>query len=220
MEHQQSTNPSKMTRTTTFLLVLLFISSNVKITNGFSMTITTQHQHSNLSRREIFARSATAFLGTVTLGGASVSPALAAPEIFTLGSGVKFVIMQQPPMNGAIPQRGDMVAVEYTGYLACGEIFDTIHSEGKSNALLFKLGSRSVIPGLDNMVANMKVGEKVQAVIPSNMAYAEKGVCTKKGDCLVQPGAILVYDVFLKETFTAPNQGLTSAYVDEELVPF
>jgi len=47
------------------------------------------------------------------------------------------------------------VAIEYTGYLTSGQIFDATHSEGKTNALLFKLGSSVVIPGLNEMVSNM-----------------------------------------------------------------
>jgi FKBP-type peptidyl-prolyl cis-trans isomerase len=40
---------------------------------------------------------------------------------------------------------------------------------------LFKLGTGSVIPGLDDMVASMTVGQKVQAIIPPTLAYGDKG---------------------------------------------
>ena len=84
------------------------------------------------------------------------------------------------------------------------QIFDATHSEGKSNALLFKLGTGSVIPGLDIMVANMKVGQKVQAIIPPSLAYGEKGVCLEDGECLIKPGSTLVYDIFLKKSSIPP----------------
>lgn len=99
---------------------------------------------------------------------------------------------------------GDIVAVEYTGYLVNGQIFDATHAEGKSNALLFKLGTGSVIPGLDDVVSRMVVGQKVQAIIPPNLAYGEKGVCLEDGECLIKPGSTLVYDISLKRSSIPP----------------
>mmetsp|Transcript_51786 Transcript_51786/g.155403 ORF Transcript_51786/g.155403 Transcript_51786/m.155403 type:complete len:99 (-) Transcript_51786:597-893(-) len=85
------------------------------------------------------------------------------------------------------------------------QIFDATHSEGKKNALLFKAGSESgVIPGLNDIVAQMAVGEKVQAIVPPSMAYGDKGVCLESGECLIKPGSTLVYDVLLKKTSIPP----------------
>jgi FKBP-type peptidyl-prolyl cis-trans isomerase len=84
------------------------------------------------------------------------------------------------------------------------EIFDATHAEGKSNSLLFKLGSGSVIPGLDEIVSYMVVGQKVQAIIPPSLAYGDKGVCLDDGECLIKPGSTLVYDVFLKRSSIPP----------------
>ena len=75
-------------------------------------------------------------------------------------------------------------------------VFDATHSEGKSNALLFKLGSGSVIPGLEDIVSQMAIGQKVQAIIPPSLAYGDKGVCIENGECLIKPGETLVYDVY------------------------
>ena len=99
---------------------------------------------------------------------------------------------------------GDIVAIEYTGYLANGQIFDATHSEGKSNSLLFKLGTGSVVPGLDDMVSQMVVGQKVQAIIPPKLAYGDKGVCLDDGECLIKPGSTLVYDILLKRSSIPP----------------
>ena len=96
------------------------------------------------------------------------------------------------------------MAIEYTGYLTDGTIFDATHSEGKSNALLFQLGQTSVIPGLNEMVSNMVVGQKVQAIIPPKLAFADKGLCLDDGECLIKPGQTLVYDVYLKKSSIPP----------------
>ena len=69
---------------------------------------------------------------------------------------------------------------------------------------MFKVGSGSVIPGLDEMVSRMVVGQKVQAIIPPELAYGEKGVCLDDGECLIKPGSTLVYDVFLKKSSIPP----------------
>ena len=81
------------------------------------------------------------------------------------------------------------------------------HSEGKSNALLFKLGSTAVTPGMNKMVAEMKVGQKVQAIIPPELAFGDKGICIEKDgkqECLVKPGSTLVYDILLKKAAIPP----------------
>ncbi|KAL7550365.1 hypothetical protein ACHAWF_013604 [Thalassiosira exigua] len=131
--------------------------------------------------------------------------ATTAKEIITTPSGIKYAVTKQPTDKKPVaPLKGDIVAIDYTGYLANGQIFDATHSGGKSNALLFKVGSGSVIPGLDDIVSRMVVGQKVQAIIPPELAYGEKGVCLDDGECLIKPGSTLVYDVFLKRSSIPP----------------
>ena len=102
------------------------------------------------------------------------------------------------------PQQGDIVAVEFTGYLTDGKIFDSTHAEGKNNALLFNLGSKNVIAGLNDIVSQMVVGQKVQAIIPPSLAFGDKGFCLDDGECLIKPGSTLVYDVYLKKSSIPP----------------
>jgi FKBP-type peptidyl-prolyl cis-trans isomerase len=106
--------------------------------------------------------------------------------------------------KGSFPEKGDIVAIEYTGYLTTGAIFDGTHSEGNNKVLFFNLGGSGVIPGLNEMIAEMKVGQKVQAIIPPELAFGEKGICLEDGECLVKPGATLVYDIFLKKKSIPP----------------
>ena len=159
------------------------------------------------SSRRTFLSSGAAALATVaTVGAVAPQSALAAPEIFNLSSGIKYANLKMPadPKKAVVPQQGDIVAIEYTGYLSSGQIFDATHSEGKRNALLFKLGSTAVIPGLNEMVSNMVVGQKVQAIIPPKLAFGEDGICLENGECLVKPGSTLVYDVLLKKSSIPP----------------
>ena len=66
------------------------------------------------------------------------------------------------------------------------------------NALGFELGGTAVIKGINEMVKEMGVGQKVQAIIPPELAFGDKGICIENGECLVKPKATLVYDIYLK----------------------
>ena len=71
---------------------------------------------------------------------------------------------------------------------------------------MFKLGTSAVIPGLNDLISNMRVGTKVQAIIPPQLAFGDVGVCLedKSDECLIKPGATLVYDVYLKKSSIPP----------------
>ena len=64
----------------------------------------------------------------------------------------------------------DIVAVHYTGTLDSGEVFDS--TEGREPFIL-TLGSGQVIPGFDEAVRGLKVGESKRVVIPPEEAYGE-----------------------------------------------
>lgn len=66
---------------------------------------------------------------------------------------------------------GDKVKVHYHGKLTTGETFDS--STGK-DPLEFEVGSGMVIPGFDNGVTGMVVGEKKTINIPFGEAYGAK----------------------------------------------
>ncbi len=63
---------------------------------------------------------------------------------------------------------GDAVRIHYHGTLGNGEIFD---SSREREPLEFTAGSGQVIPGFDNAVVGMTVGEKKSIHIPADEAY-------------------------------------------------
>ncbi|MCU0341019.1 MAG: peptidylprolyl isomerase [Spirosomaceae bacterium] len=65
-------------------------------------------------------------------------------------------------------QAGDTVHVHYKGTLTDGTLFDS--SEGRE-PLTFQLGSGMVIPGFDNGITGMNVGDNKRIEIPANEAY-------------------------------------------------
>jgi len=68
----------------------------------------------------------------------------------------------------ATAQKGDRVKVHYRGTLSDGKMFDS--SEGRE-PLEFQLGSGMVIPGFDEGVTGMEVGERKTILIKSEDAY-------------------------------------------------
>ncbi|MFC1790978.1 peptidylprolyl isomerase [Gemmatimonadota bacterium] len=67
--------------------------------------------------------------------------------------------------------KGDFVHVHYTGKLEDGVVFDT--SEGR-DPLTFELGKGLVVPGFDEAVGGMAVGEKKTVTLPSAQAYGPR----------------------------------------------
>lgn len=67
-------------------------------------------------------------------------------------------------------KRGDVVFVHYTGSLEDGSIFDT--SDG-GDPLSFTIGAGEVIPGFEEALIGMSLGEQKREVIPEERAYGE-----------------------------------------------
>ncbi|GAF76474.1 unnamed protein product, partial [marine sediment metagenome] len=70
--------------------------------------------------------------------------------------------------NAAQAKNGDIVEVHYTGTLENGTVFDT--SEGR-DPLKFTLGAGQMIPGFEQAVLGMKIGELKTVTIPADEAY-------------------------------------------------
>ncbi len=67
-------------------------------------------------------------------------------------------------------KKGDKIKVHYKGTLTDGTVFDS--SEGRE-PLEFTAGSGMVIPGFDEGVMGMEVGDKKRIEIPVDQAYGQ-----------------------------------------------
>ena len=92
-----------------------------------------------------------------------------AEGVVTTESGLQYKVITEG--TGATPADGDIVKVHYTGTLLDGTKFDS--SVDRGEPLEFPIGA--VIPGWTEMLKLMKVGEKVTAWIPSDLAYGPRG---------------------------------------------
>ncbi|GAB1609776.1 FK506-binding protein 2-like [Argonauta hians] len=80
----------------------------------------------------------------------------------------------KPETCEEVADNGDQVFVHYTGYLETGEIFDSSIKQNK-NPVEFILGEAMVIPGWEQGVKGMCVGEKRKLLIPPHLAYGKSG---------------------------------------------
>lgn len=108
-------------------------------------------------------------------------------KVAPTASGLYFI--SKKAGKGAQAVAGQKVAVHYTGKLLDGTKFDSSYDRGEP--IDFVLGSGQVIPGWDEGIAMMKVGEKAVLLIPSKLAYGERG------NQVIPPCAPLVFDVEL-----------------------
>jgi FKBP-type peptidyl-prolyl cis-trans isomerase len=107
-----------------------------------------------------------------------------------LPSGLIYV--EQQAGSGPKPVTGKKVKVQYTGKFLNGTTFDS--SVGKGEPLEFPIGQRAVIEGWDLGIALMSQGTKALLIVPSKLAYKERGY----GDA-IPPNATLVFEVELVE---------------------
>ncbi len=89
--------------------------------------------------------------------------------------------------EGDAAQAGDVVTVHYVGVLSDGTQFDESWSGGQPFPVT--LGAGGVIPGWDEGLVGVKVGERRHLVIGSDNAYGAAGQGT------IPPNAPLAFDV-------------------------
>ena len=86
------------------------------------------------------------------------------------------------------PKNGEMVKVHYTGMLLNGEVFDSSYS--RNMPIEFVLGSGRVIKGWDEGISLIPIGASAKLVIPSDLAYGERGA-----GGVIPPNSTLIFEI-------------------------
>jgi len=110
------------------------------------------------------------------------------PGRITTDSGLMYVVLQEG--KGNKPKPGGMISAHYTGTFLDGRKFDS--SLDKGTPLEFPVGVGKVIKGWDEALLDMRKGEKRVLIVPSNLAYGERGA-----GGVIPPNATLVFQVEL-----------------------
>jgi len=125
-------------------------------------------------------------------GAAYLAENGAKEEVITTESGLQYEVIVSG--DGAQPTTTDKVTVHYNGMLTDGTVFDSSKDRGP---FTFSLnpgpGEQGVIPGWNEAVQLMSVGDKWKLTIPSNLAYGERGAPGSP----IGPNATLVFEVEL-----------------------
>jgi len=94
---------------------------------------------------------------------------------------------------------GDKVTVHYGGFLMNGTKFDS--SFDRARPFTFELGVGQVIPGWDQGLLGVCPKEERHLVVPSDLAYGERGA----GE-VIPPNAVLLFDIVVVDVEKVPNQ--------------
>lgn len=108
--------------------------------------------------------------------------------VVTTASGLQYKVIKAG--TGASPKPDDTVVTHYEGRLIDGQVFDSSYQRNQPATFPVK----GVIKGWTEALQLMKVGDKWQLYIPSDLAYGE----SQRGQ-FIQPNSTLVFDIELLE---------------------
>lgn len=115
-------------------------------------------------------------------------------RIKTAKGGLKYEIVKGG--NGPKPKSGDLVTVNYSGFLLNGKKFDS--SVERDKPFSFIIGQHQVIPGWDEGIALLNEGSKAILIIPPSMAYGSRKVGP------IPANSTLIFDVELLKVKSHP----------------
>jgi peptidylprolyl isomerase len=111
------------------------------------------------------------------------------PTASVTSTGLRYVVLKRG--SGAKPAAGKTVSVNYKGALLSGKSFDSSDMQG--GAQNFTVGVGQLIPGMDEALLDMTMGEKRIVIIPPELGYGNRDV----GNGLIPANSFLVFEMEL-----------------------
>lgn len=109
-------------------------------------------------------------------------------EVAPVNNGMYVVMLENYPDHPPV-KSGENIAVAYTGRFLNGTVFDSVSAR---EPLEFSAGSEmQLIKGLEWAIKNMKKGESAKIILPSYLAFGEKGAVNGR----VPPYTPVVYEI-------------------------
>mmetsp|Transcript_5842 Transcript_5842/g.13320 ORF Transcript_5842/g.13320 Transcript_5842/m.13320 type:complete len:193 (+) Transcript_5842:112-690(+) len=108
----------------------------------------------------------------------------------TTASGVKIVVKKSG--KGPEPDRGELAAIRFASFngdIKIDDIFDTVEP------YYTRIGSGGLIKGVEEVLPNMRVGDRWVLTIPGNLAFGPKGRPASAGKPRIGSNAEIVFDV-------------------------
>lgn len=126
-----------------------------------------------------------------------------------LPSGLSYAIIEKG--SGKKPANGTKVFINYSGFLENGTLFDTSNpdtaesfgafdpqraAQNGYSPIPFEIGSKgAMIPGFEEGLSKLSIGDKAILFIPSNLGYGENGAGN-----VIPPNANIIFEVEMLET--------------------
>jgi len=160
----------------------------MKAQHGDSDTLMSMEDAQNTLQAHQEEAAAQAAMEASKAGEAFLAENAARDGVSVTDSGLQYEVITEA--EGAKPTVDDTVSVHYVGTLMDGTEFDSSISRGEPAS--FPLSG--VIPGWTEGLQLMNVGSKYRFVIPSELAYGDRGAGQAIG-----PGETLIFEVELLE---------------------
>ncbi|PJA98453.1 MAG: hypothetical protein CO128_07315 [Ignavibacteriales bacterium CG_4_9_14_3_um_filter_30_11] len=106
-------------------------------------------------------------------------------KYITTKSGLKYIVIEKG--TGSVPDSGDVITLNYSGYLTNGKKFDSSVERGDPISYPFKM--QRMIDGFQEGTAMMNKGSKYRLLIPAKLAYGERAM----GE--IPPNSDLMFDL-------------------------
>jgi FKBP-type peptidyl-prolyl cis-trans isomerase len=112
------------------------------------------------------------------------------PEAKKTNTGIRYIVLQEG--QGELGKPGNRAAVLYIGRLLNGTEFD--RNLDREHPFVFRVARGMVIEGWEQIMQQMKPGEKRLVIIPAELAYGSRGSPPK-----IPRDATLVFEIEVLE---------------------